>query len=96
MLHHKKPHNKNQNEEWLWAIVAGGGSRQYLGRELQLSDIDKMSTEEINKLHLRYEARLGAIKIRNEQVWLRHWVILLLVYMLWVCQDILMWSTHLS
>ena len=46
--------------EWLSAIVAGGGSRQYLGRELQLSDIDKMPSEEINKLYCRYEARLGA------------------------------------
>ena len=46
--------------ERLSAIVAGGGSRQYLGREVQLSDIDKMSTKEIDKLYCRYEARLGA------------------------------------
>ena len=51
---------QESKRERLSAIVAGGGSRQYLGRELQLSDIDKMSTEEINKLYCRYEARLGA------------------------------------
>ena len=46
--------------ERLSAIVAGGGSKQYLGRDLQLSDIDTMTAEEINKLHCRYEAILGA------------------------------------
>ena len=42
------------------AIIAGGGSRQYLGRELQLSDIDEMMPQEVDKLYCRYEARLGA------------------------------------
>ena len=51
---------QESKRERLSAIVAGGGSRQYLGRELQLSDIDKMSTEETNKLYCRYEVRLGA------------------------------------
>ena len=46
--------------ERLSAIVAGGGSKQYLGRDLQLSDIDTMTAEQINKLYCRYEARLGA------------------------------------
>ena len=51
---------QESKRERLSAIVAGGGSRQYLGREVQLTDIDKMSTEEIDKLYCRYEARLGA------------------------------------
>lgn len=46
--------------ERLSAIVAGGGSKQYLGKDLQLSDIDTMTSEQINKLYCRYEARLGA------------------------------------
>ena len=46
--------------ERLSAIIAGGGSKQYLGRDLQLSDIDTMTSEQINKLYCRYEARLGA------------------------------------
>ena len=46
--------------ERLSAIIAGGGSRQYLGRELQLSDIDEMTPQEVDKLYCRYEARLGA------------------------------------
>ena len=32
-----------QKEKMLSAIVAGGGSKQYLGRELQLPDIDRMN-----------------------------------------------------
>jgi len=51
---------QDTKRERLSAIVAGGGSRQYLGRDLQLTDIDGMSTEDINKLYCRYEARLGA------------------------------------
>ena len=53
----------DQNEtkrERLSAIVAGGGSKQYLGKDLQMSDIDTMTPEQINKLYCRYEARLGA------------------------------------
>ena len=46
--------------ERLSAIIAGGGSRQYLGRELQLSDIDEMAPQEVDKLYCRYEARLCA------------------------------------
>ena len=46
--------------ERLSAIVAGGGSKQYLGKDLQMSDIDTMTPEQINKLYCRYEARLGA------------------------------------
>lgn len=46
--------------ERLLAIVAGGNSKQYIGKDLQLSDINTMPSEEINKLYCRYEARLGA------------------------------------
>ncbi|CAC5393444.1 unnamed protein product [Mytilus coruscus] len=51
---------KKKKRERLSAVVAGGNSKQYLGKELQLSDIDKMTTEQINKLYCKYEARLGA------------------------------------
>ena len=46
--------------ERLSAIVAGGKGKQYLGKDLQLSDINSMSAEEINKLYTKYEARLGS------------------------------------
>ncbi|CAC5364332.1 unnamed protein product [Mytilus coruscus] len=49
-----------KKRERLSSVVAGGSSKQYLGKELQLSDIDKMTTEQINKLYCKYEARLGA------------------------------------
>jgi hypothetical protein len=58
----KNTESNDQNEikrERLSSIVAGGGSKQYLGKDLQISDIDKMTLEEINKLYYRYEARLG-------------------------------------
>lgn len=51
---------QDSKRERLSAIVAGGGSRQYLGRDLQLSDIDGMTPQEVDKLYCRYEARLGA------------------------------------
>ena len=51
---------QEKKRERLSAIVAGGKSKQYLGKELQMSDIDKMTTEQINKLYCKYEARLGA------------------------------------
>ena len=44
----------------LSSVVAGGSSKQYLGKDFQMSDIDSMSTEQINKLYCRYEGRLGA------------------------------------
>ena len=60
----ENPYTENNEQETkrerLSAIVAGGGSKQYLGRDLQLSDIDTMTAEQINKLYCRYEARLGA------------------------------------
>ena len=51
---------QDSKRERLSAIVAGGGSRQYLGRDLQLSDIDGMTPQEVDKLYCRYKARLGA------------------------------------
>ena len=44
----------------LSAIVAEGGIRQYLGRELQLSDIDGMTPQDLDKLYCRNEAKPGA------------------------------------
>ena len=46
--------------ERLSAIIAGGRGELYIGRDLQISDIDAMTKEEVNKLYCRYEARLGA------------------------------------
>ena len=51
---------QEKKRERLSSVVAGGKSRQFLGRELQLSDIDKMTPEQIEKLYAKYEARLGA------------------------------------
>lgn len=51
---------QEKKRERLSAVVAGGSSKQYLGKEVQLSDIDTMTTEQIKKLYCKYEARLGA------------------------------------
>ena len=56
----KEDSTQEIKRERLSAIVAGGKSRQYLSKDLQISDIDAMTTEEIDKLHAKYEARLGA------------------------------------
>lgn len=58
-LDNNNEHNEVKSER-LSAIIAGGKSKQYLGKDLQTSDIDTMSPEQINKLYGRYEARLGA------------------------------------
>ena len=51
---------QESKRERISAIVAGSGSRQYLGRELQPLDRDKMTPQELDKLYCRFEARLGA------------------------------------
>lgn len=49
----------------LSAIIVGGNSKKYLGKELKLSDIDTMESDEIKKLYCKYEARLGAIMTKT-------------------------------
>ena len=51
---------QDTKRERLSAIIVGGGSRHYFGRDFQLTDPDKMTPQEIDKLYCRYEARLGA------------------------------------
>ena len=51
---------QEKKRERLSSVVAGGKSKQFLGKELQLSDIDKMTPEQTEKLYAKYEARLGA------------------------------------
>ncbi len=56
---------QKKKRERLSAVVAGGKSKQYFGKEIQLSDIETMSSEEIKKLYCKYEARLGASMIKT-------------------------------
>lgn len=67
MLFDNLGNNENiekQRERFL-ALVAGGNSKLYLGKEFQVSDIEKMTPEQIGKLYCRYEARLGANKTKT-------------------------------
>lgn len=54
-----------QQRARLAALVAGGTAREYLGKQLSLSDIDDLSDDEIVKLYARYEARLGSMMTKT-------------------------------
>ena len=56
----EESNSTEKKRERLSAVVVGGNSKKYLGKELLLSDIDSMKSEQINKLYCKYEARLGA------------------------------------
>ena len=46
--------------ERLFGIISGGMSKQYLGKELTIAELEKMNDTQVSKLYCRYEARLGA------------------------------------
>ena len=52
--------NQVKKRERLSSVVAGGFSKQYLGKELQMTEIEEMPPEQIEKLYCKYEARLGS------------------------------------
>lgn len=53
--------NIPQKRERLAALATGGQSLQYIGRRsLTAEQVDEMADDEIEKLHARYESRLGA------------------------------------
>jgi hypothetical protein len=49
-----------QKRERLAALAAGGQIKQYLGRSLTADQVDDLADEEVDKMYVRYEARLGA------------------------------------
>ena len=57
-----KPQPKRER---LLAIVSGGQSKEYLGKDVSIEKIEGMTDAEIDKLYARYEARLGLIITRN-------------------------------
>ena len=46
--------------ERLATLIAGGQSKQYLGKSFTIEELDSLSDDELTKLYSRYEARLGA------------------------------------
>ena len=46
--------------ERLFGIISGGMSKQYLGKELTIAELEKINDLQVSKLYCRYEARLGA------------------------------------
>ena len=51
----------NKMKERLIQVVAGGKSKEYLGKLYSTEDIEKLDDKEIAKLYARYEAVLGGI-----------------------------------
>ena len=43
----------------LSAVVAGGNSKKYLGKEYTMTEIENINVNEREKLYSRYEAKLG-------------------------------------
>ena len=70
----------NAKRERLSEIVAGGGSKQYLGRGFQFSDINGKNPQQVEKLFCRYTAWLGANKTIT---------LVFFIGLLCVCQNIL-------
>lgn len=55
----QETHGGDERER-LAAIISGGQSQRYLGKNITLKQLDEMSDEEMMKLYARYEAKLGA------------------------------------
>ena len=51
--------------EWLAALVAGGQSQQYLGKEYTIEQIDSLRPDEVERLYTRYELWLGAVMTKT-------------------------------
>lgn len=58
------PSINNEMREKVYAIVAGGKSKNYLGRCLTLDEVQAMSDEEIQTLYARYETLLGSKMVK--------------------------------
>ena len=52
-------------KERLYSLAACGKTRQYLGTELSIEQIQQMSPQDIEKYHCRYEAQLGSRMVRS-------------------------------
>ena len=53
-------YSESQKRERLFGIISGGMSKQYLGKELTIAELEKLNDLQVEKLYCRYEARLGA------------------------------------
>ena len=48
-----------EEREALAILAASGNTKEYLGKELSLGDVHKLSRKEVASLHLRYQTTLG-------------------------------------
>ena len=55
----------DQKRARLAAIAAGGMTKQYLGKQLTLAQVDDMTDDEVSKHYNRYEARLGSSMVKT-------------------------------
>ena len=49
----------DKRNDGLSAVVAGGNSKKYFGKEYTITEIENLSVNERDKLYSRYEAKLG-------------------------------------
>ena len=54
------PVKLDKRKERLAAIILGGQSTKYLGKNVSPQDLDSMSPQDLDRLYTRYESRLGA------------------------------------
>ena len=52
-------------KERLYSLAACGKTKQYLGAEVSVEQIQQMSTQNIEKYYSRYEAQLGARMVKS-------------------------------
>ena len=52
-------------KERLYSLAASGKTKQYLGVNLTIEEVQQLSEEEIKKYHARYESYLGAKMVRS-------------------------------
>ena len=52
--------NNDHLKQRLSAIISGGKSVQYLGKNISISQLEELPNDQILKLYNRYESRLGA------------------------------------
>ena len=59
------PPSSQLKREWLAALVAGGQARQYLSKEFTIEQINSLPKDEIERLYMCYESRLGEVMTKT-------------------------------
>jgi hypothetical protein len=55
----------NVKRDRIYSVVASGKSKQYLGKSLSIEDAQKLTDEEVERLHERYSSLLGSKLVKS-------------------------------